>query len=166
MAGDDPAQLGTPRSDAFVKLPDVYLDGPTGMDGSGYAVFAHSAIRTQGRLANLSHEHSRTDEYVNGAFRGESTTVNLANVRRWGGYGPIKRAINQFGIDLVAGRVNSCPHLRGRGVDQVHAALDRLWIMDCSHLLTTSDPGASSQVCTSLSEWLPRFGEPESGGAA
>src|SRR6476620_12529793 len=37
MAGDDPAQLGTPRSEAFVKLPDVYLDGPTGMDGSGYA---------------------------------------------------------------------------------------------------------------------------------
>ena len=84
-------------------------------------------------LLTLAMRHSRTDEYVNGAFRRESITVNLANVRRWGGYGPIKRAINQFGIDLVAGRVNSCPHLRGAGIVVVALAHPRrMYCSDCA----------------------------------
>jgi hypothetical protein len=31
---------------------------------------------------------------------------------RWSGYGPVKVVIDQFVVDLVAGRMISCPHLR------------------------------------------------------
>lgn len=77
--------------------------------------------------------HSRTDETVNGAFRRETITVNLANVRRWGGYEPIKRVINQFAIDLVAGRVNSCRHLQDPQTVIVGLAHPRkMYCFDCA----------------------------------
>jgi hypothetical protein len=37
--------------------------------------------------------------------------IRLGKMRRWAGCGPVKDVMEQFTIDLVAGRVIACPHL-------------------------------------------------------
>jgi len=48
----------------------------------------------------------------NGEFVTEAISMNVASMRRWAGFGPVKNVVDQFAIDLVEGRVISCPHLR------------------------------------------------------
>lgn len=54
-------------------------------------------------------QQTKTNVWVN--HTEYSLGMILGNTRRWAGCGPVKDVIEQFTIDLVAGRVIACPHL-------------------------------------------------------
>ena len=68
-----------------------------------------------------------------GGFVTEMISINLVNLRRWAGFGPVKDVIDQFAIDLVDGRVISCPHLRNPQTVIVGLAVpDRMYCRPCA----------------------------------
>ncbi len=110
----------------------------------------------------LQVEHDETEEPVNGGFVSETISMNLVNMRRWAGFGPLKIMIDQFAIDLVGGRVISCPHLRNPQTVIVGMALpDRMYCRPCSltELLPRLSESAESSECDACGESTPALHE-------
>jgi len=74
-----------------------------------------------------------TGESANSVFVTETISMNLVNIRRWAGFGPVKDVVNRFAIDLVEGRVISCDHLRNPQTVIVGMAVpDRMYCRGCA----------------------------------
>lgn len=107
-------------------------------------------------------EQSQIYELGNGEFVPLAISMNVASMRRWTGFGPVKKVVDQFAIDLVEGRVMSCPHLRSpRTVFVGMASPHRMYCRPCSltELFPRLNEVADASECDACGESTPALHE-------
>jgi hypothetical protein len=83
------------------------------------------------------------DQYVQ-----EQNTMDIRNIRSRQEYGPVKSVIDKFVVDLVAGRIANCPHVRNPQLMIVRMAVpDCMYCRSCAEAELLPHLGERAEAC-------------------